>query len=118
MLASHTHSGPGALTSELLWELAPATDILKSELRTELASYIAGCLVEAELHLKPAKVGIGKGVVTNASHNRRAGYSPYVKHDSVDSQLGIIRVDDLAGNRLATMWNFAMYVIVLLSYNQ
>ena len=25
---SHTHSGPGAIAPELLWELAPATDIL------------------------------------------------------------------------------------------
>ena len=30
---SHSHSGAGAVSSELLWELAPATDLVKPELQ-------------------------------------------------------------------------------------
>ena len=28
MFGSHTHSGPGAITPEMLWAVAPATDLL------------------------------------------------------------------------------------------
>lgn len=28
MFGSHSHSGPGAITPELLWEVAPATDLI------------------------------------------------------------------------------------------
>jgi len=30
---SHSHSGAGAVSTELLWELAPATDLVKPELQ-------------------------------------------------------------------------------------
>ena len=28
MFGSHTHSGPGAISPEMLWAVAPATDLL------------------------------------------------------------------------------------------
>ena len=28
MFGSHSHSGPGAITPEMLWAIAPATDLL------------------------------------------------------------------------------------------
>jgi hypothetical protein len=46
------------------------------------------------------------------TRNRRSGESPYVHEDSIDPHLGIIRVDDMAGKPIATLWNFAMCVCV------
>jgi hypothetical protein len=56
---SHTHSGPGAITPELLWELAPATDLLVPLLQKQMATYIADALITAQNNMKPAKLNIG-----------------------------------------------------------
>jgi len=107
---SHSHSGPGAITQSLLWELAPATDLLVPEARTQIARSIAGCLVEAQYKVKPVSIGIGAGQVHNATHNRRARISPYVTSTTVDPQLGLIRIDDINdGSPIATVWNFAIH---------
>ena len=37
--SSHSHSGPGAISPELLWALAPATDLLNTDLQVR-----AGCM--------------------------------------------------------------------------
>jgi len=41
--------------------------------------------------------------------NRRSSKSPYLHRDSIDPHLGVIRVDDEAGKRIATLWNFAIH---------
>jgi hypothetical protein len=56
---SHTHSGPGAITPELLWELAPATDLLVPNLQKQMATYIADALMMAQQNMRPAKLNIG-----------------------------------------------------------
>jgi neutral ceramidase len=106
---SHTHSGPGAVTPELLWELAPATDLLVPVLQKQMATYIADALVAAQANMKPAKLNIGMGQLWGVTANRRAGTSPYVTRNSIDPNLGVIRIDDLNGNPIATVWNFAIH---------
>jgi len=54
----------------------------------------------------------GFGLLTNVTRNRRAGESPYVTSTTIDPNLGIIRVDDLKGNAIATLWNFAIHGFV------
>lgn len=49
---SHSHSGPGGVSSEKLWEYAPATDLLVPELREMLATSLADALLQAEQNLK------------------------------------------------------------------
>jgi len=54
---------------------------------------------------------IGMGHLTGVTHNRRAGFSPYVQWTTIDPNLGVIRVDDAQGNPLATVWNYAIHGI-------
>src|SRR3989338_8251637 len=71
--ASHTHSGPGAVTAELLWSLAPATDLLVPEVRDGFADSFAKCLVQAKANLKDVSIGVTTGELTTVTRNRRAG---------------------------------------------
>jgi hypothetical protein len=57
--ASHSHSGPGAVSPELLWALAPATDMLVPELQTMLAGGVAKALIQAQAALAPVQLGLG-----------------------------------------------------------
>lgn len=43
------------------------------------------------------------------TENRRAKISPYVLPGSIDPNLGLIRVDDMNNNPIATLWNFAIH---------
>jgi len=108
---SHTHSGPGAISSSFLWSIAPATDLLVPELQRQLATSVAEAMLEAEATLQPAFIDIGNGNLTGVTHNRRYPESPYVQYDTVDHNLGVIRIDDAQGNPLVTLWNFAIHGI-------
>eukprot|EP00698_Gefionella_okellyi_P020707 TRINITY_DN6544_c0_g1_i1.p1 TRINITY_DN6544_c0_g1~~TRINITY_DN6544_c0_g1_i1.p1 ORF type:complete len:478 (+),score=110.22 TRINITY_DN6544_c0_g1_i1:248-1681(+) len=106
---SHTHSGPGAVSSCLLWSLAPATDVLVPSVQREFASKIASALLEAQAMMQPVKIGMGLGSLTGVTRNRRADISPYVTPTTIDPNLGVIRVDDLSGKPIATLWNYAIH---------
>jgi len=115
--ASHSHSGPGAVSPEFLWAMAPATDLLVPELQRFLATKIATAMVNAQNLAKPAKINIGSTLLIGVTSNRRARISPYVKQDTIDPNLGLIRVDDLSGNPIATLWNFAIHGVCYGSSN-
>jgi len=106
--ASHTHSGPGAISPEFLWEIAPAVDLLVPELQNMFAQYIGEALVTAEKSLQPAKMDIGSGDLIGVTKNRRAP-NPWVQPGTIDPHLGVIRIDTAAGEPIATIWNFAMH---------
>ena len=57
---SHTHSGPGGITDEFLWEVAPAMDLVVPELQTLMASHVAAAMLQAAEALQPAVMGIGE----------------------------------------------------------
>lgn len=61
---------------------------------------------------QPVKLGLGHGFLTGVTRNRRAGSVPWLKTDSIDPHLGIIRVDKLDGTPLATLWWVLPYVCV------
>lgn len=62
---------------------------------------------------QPAKIAIGLGNLTTVTDNRRASISPYVKHDTIDPNLGVLRVDDATDNStIATLWNFAIHGVM------
>ncbi|EGD78316.1 hypothetical protein PTSG_09383 [Salpingoeca rosetta] len=107
--ASHSHSGPGAVSPSFLWAMAPATDLLVPELQFQLAVSIGQAIVMAEKAMVPASLGVDISLLPNVTVNRRAKISPYLQPDSIDPNLGVIRVDDLKGNPLATIWNFAIH---------
>ena len=106
--ASHTHSGPGAMTNKRLWAFA-AADLCVDEVREKFTDKIAESMVKAEKNMVPARIGIGTDSVGGVTRNRRANLSPHLDVSDVDTQLGIIKVDDLNGSTLATVWNFAIH---------
>jgi len=107
--ASHSHSTAGAVTSNKLWELAPATDLLVPKLLDSFVKHLAMALVQAYLSAVNATVGISTAEIQNVTDNRRQHESPYVNASSIDPYLTIIRVDDLQGKSIATLWNFATH---------
>eukprot|EP00163_Fabomonas_tropica_P015439 TRINITY_DN28234_c0_g1_i1.p1 TRINITY_DN28234_c0_g1~~TRINITY_DN28234_c0_g1_i1.p1 ORF type:complete len:506 (+),score=121.43 TRINITY_DN28234_c0_g1_i1:33-1520(+) len=107
--ASHSHSGPGALTPDFLWAMAPAMDLMVPELQTLMCTAIANAMLKAQAALAPAKFGITMGNLVGATKNRRAKESPYVNSGTIDPHLPVIRVDDMTDKPLATVWNFAIH---------
>jgi hypothetical protein len=106
--ASHTHSGPGSLTSLHFWELA-GSDLLHAPLRDAFVAKCAEALVTAESNLQPAKLGAASSSLSGVTTNRRAGVSPAITAGMVDTELGVIRVDKAGGAPLAVLWNFAVH---------
>eukprot|EP01116_Phalansterium_solitarium_P025407 TRINITY_DN9709_c1_g2_i1.p1 TRINITY_DN9709_c1_g2~~TRINITY_DN9709_c1_g2_i1.p1 ORF type:complete len:500 (-),score=133.82 TRINITY_DN9709_c1_g2_i1:217-1716(-) len=109
--ASHSHSGPGAISPEWLWSVAPSSDVMVPKLQRQFAQSIAAALVQAQANLKPAKIGIGSGEMYGVTHNRRTNESPYVNYTTIDPMVGVIRIDDLQDNPVAVVWNFAIHGI-------
>jgi neutral ceramidase len=107
--ASHTHSGPGGVSESFLWQVAPAVDLLVPELQQKMARSLAAAMMNAYHNMKPAKMNIGIAQLLGVTVNRRAGLSPYVNRDSIDPNLGVIRIDDLTGAPMLTLWNFAIH---------
>jgi len=107
--ASHSHSGPGAVSAQRLWEVAPATDLIVKDLQIQLATLLAAAMVEAELSLGPAALDMGMAYLVNVTRNRRGHISPVCNVNTIDPNLGIIRVDHLDGSPLATVWNYAIH---------
>lgn len=109
IFGSHSHSGPGAISPALLWELAPAMDLLVESVRQEMVAALATALLNAERALQPAVLGVGTGLLTGVTVNRRAGTSPFLKRDSIDPHLGVLRIDRMDGTPIATLHNFALH---------
>jgi Neutral/alkaline non-lysosomal ceramidase, N-terminal len=108
--ASHTHSGPGALSPEFLWAVAPATDLLIPSLLDFYCERIVAAALEAQENMEPAKIDAGSGILTGVTKNRRAP-NPWVNYGTIDPHLGVIRVDRASdGKPLATLWNYAIHV--------
>lgn len=107
--ASHTHSGPGGVSESFLWQVAPAVDLLVPELQQTMARSLATAMVTAYKSLKPAKMNIGIAQLLGVTVNRRARISPYVNVNSIDPNLGVIRIDDINGAPMLTLWNFAIH---------
>eukprot|EP00762_Andalucia_godoyi_P001467 ANDGO_00225.mRNA.1 Neutral ceramidase len=106
--ASHSHSGPGAVSYEKLWELAPATDLIVPAIQVQLASSMASAMIAAEAAMEPAVIALTTTTLAGYTRNRRAHIAHYPE-TYVDTTLGVIRVDSVTGTPLATLWNFACH---------
>jgi len=105
---SHSHSGPGAIGPQMLWAIAPATDMMVPALQILLGNTVATAMVDAQNKMGPAMIGVGQGMLYNATKNRRAGMG-ILKANSIDPHLGVIRIDSPTGTPIATLWNFAIH---------
>lgn len=108
VFASHTHSGPGAVTRRRFWELA-AMDLYHPRVARSLFRRVAEAVVLAQADLGPALLATGAGTLPGATRNRRAGASPFLDRDDVDPEMGIIQVERPDRTPIATVWNFAVH---------
>lgn len=79
-------------------------DLLVPEIQLLMASRIADAMVQAQENLQPASLGVGTGKLYNVTTNRRANISPYLQPDSIDPNMGVIRIDTASGTPLATVY--------------
>ncbi len=102
VLATHTHSGPGGVSKQILWEVA-ATDCYADPVYKAVLQAATSALTQANTALQPAKLGIGSSTVLNASENRD-GRAPVI-----DRTLGVIKITTTTGTPLAALFNFAIH---------
>ncbi|MFO0664543.1 MAG: neutral/alkaline non-lysosomal ceramidase N-terminal domain-containing protein [Polyangiaceae bacterium] len=108
MFASHSHSGPAAVTTLKFWQFA-AMDLYVKRADDEFSEACATALANAEKAMVPAKLGTGFSEMKGVSKNRRADRSPWLDSDTVDPTLGLLRVEKKDGTPIAVLWNFAIH---------
>ena len=103
---SHTHHGP-------VLELTDEEDLGKGKFDVALAytrklpGLLVEAILEADAHLKPAKIGVGSESL-NLNRNRQSKREP----KATDPNLGVIRFDDLEGKPIAVLVNFAAHPVM------
>lgn len=107
--ASHTHSGPATGGLRGLGE--PNVEYLDI-----LPIRIATAAIIAAENLKEAKIGFGRGKIANMSYNREENPNWWIevkRKGTIDPEVDIIRIDDMKGESLAILFNFACHGIVI-----
>ena len=94
---THTHSGP--ITNSLFPDLDVWMKVLSRKIK--------GAVAAANRNLKEAKIGFSRGSVEGIVINRCKPGGP------VDTEVGIIRIDDLSGNPMAALVNYTCHAVVL-----
>jgi len=111
--ASHTHSGPGAMSTQFLWEVAPAVDLIVPIVKDMYVGFMVEAMTEAYNNMQPALLDIGVGNLTGVTRNRRAERNgkknPYLNSGTIDPHLGVIGVNSASGKPIATLWNYATH---------
>lgn len=108
--ATHTHSGPGALSDGLLETIACGAFDPDQFERTSAA--MARALALAASRLAPARLAWATRELDGLNRNRRTPGGP------VDRDLGVLRVDDEGGRPLALLATFACHPTVLSGKNR
>jgi len=101
--ASHTHSGPGALSPEFAWQLAMGR--YNARLRADLVNRISGVVIRANGARRPASIGWGLTTAPEFVSDRRNEDPEPV----TDPQLFVIRVDGQDSKPIAALVNFAAH---------
>ena len=104
LLATHTHSGPGAVSEHRLWQLA-AADCFADPVYQAVLAAASSALQQANAALKPAVLGIGTSTETLASKNRRDRPTIF------DTELGVVKITTPppANAPIAALFNFAVH---------
>jgi len=109
--ATHTHSGPGAMTHYRVWQII-AADCFNQRSYDRLKDAAISALRNADAALRPAEIGIGTTFETNASGNRRG------RPGIFDPEMGILKVTEKGtGAPIAALMNFAIHGTALGSGN-
>ncbi len=101
LTATHTHSGPGAMSHRLLTRLM--TGRYMPEVIDRTAEGIAEAMRLAVQQARRASIGYATAKQEVLSRNRSIPDGP------IDEQIGVIRVDDADGASIAIVTNFAAH---------
>lgn len=99
---THTHSGPGALSDRVFWQIV-AVDILDPQVFDHVKGNVVASIQAAVADLQPARLGTGVADVPGISANRRHEGAP------VNTELGVIKIENPEGEPLAAIFNFAVH---------
>ena len=100
--ATHTHSGPGAVSRTLIWELI-AADCYNASAYGALLGTMQRALTQAVANLADARLGIGTAQEALATDNRRGRPGVF------DPEMGILKLVDARGGTIAAVMNFAIH---------
>jgi hypothetical protein len=129
--ATHTHFGPKIDKIRKDWPDAPASKVDKSYVQ-KLTKRIAESISTAAKNLKPVKLGVVKGEISEIVYNRRTKRpdgkvamtfrlppaDPNLAFGPIDPQVGILRVEDTSGALVGTIVNYACHPVCGATDNQ
>ena len=101
LTATHTHSGSGGMSKALVFRAVSGRYV--PEVLELTARGIAEAMRVAFETRRPAVIGYGKAEQEDLSVNRRVSTGP------VDTQVGVLRVNDAELNSMAVLANFAAH---------
>ena len=112
---SHTHSSPA------LPDFIPEPQeqmALKQRYRDDVFAATATAAAQAVAGLQPARIGSGRGecgigVYRRATGPDGCGLLGEVPEAAVDPTVGVIRVDDLEGEPIATLFSYGCHPVVM-----
>ena len=102
VLATHTHSGPGAIANHVLSQLS-AVDCFSDAMYQRVLAAATSALQQADAARQPALLGIGSATETDASQNRRGRPAIY------DTEVGLVKITTTGGTPIAALFNFAVH---------
>ena len=122
--ATHTHFGPKIDKIRKDWPDTPISEVDKSYVQT-LTKKIAGSIFTAAKKTKPVKLGVVKGEISEIVYNRRTKKpdgtvamtfrlppaDPNLAFGPIDSEVGILRVEDTNGVLVGTIVNYACHPV-------
>lgn len=116
---THTHSGPS--TSPSSGWVSGGSELVAGYLDS-IAAKVAGVAWEACNHLQPARIAAGSGESAIAVNRRylTPDKTVVVGHNwegPVDHEVKVVRIDDLNGQPLAIIVNYACHPIIVGPYN-
>lgn len=112
---SHTHSSP-ALPG---WVLdTPEQARLKQRYQNDLTRWLVDAATEADRNLQPARIGAGWGESYIAVYRRETGPDGRdvlgeVPDHPIDPAVGVVRVDDLDGEPIATLFSYGCHPVTV-----
>ena len=118
---SHNHSAP-ALPEFMAMTDTPEDIPFRTRYEADLQRWLAEAALEADSRLQPARIGCGWGESTIGVYRRetRDGRDVLgeVPDHPIDSSVGVIRVDDLDGNPIATLFRYSAHPVTVGSRSQ
>ena len=118
---SHNHSSP-ALPEFMAMTDTPEDIPFRVRYEDDLLRWVVEATLEAVAHLQPARIGSGWGESSIGVYRREARDGRDVLGEvpdrPIDSSVGVIRVDDLDGVPIATLFRFSAHPVTVGSRSQ